>query len=55
MKHLFIGLIIVKGDYRNSIVNLEGKAVNTVINNDYILQISVSEYPHVFDVVAFVS
>lgn len=52
MKHLLVSFVIIEWNDRNSIINLERKAVDTVIDNDDVLEISVFKDPQVLDVVA---
>lgn len=53
VKHFFISLVIVERNNGDSIIDLECKTVNTVVNYDDILEIAVSKDAHILDVVAF--
>ena len=53
MQHFFICFIIIKWNDGNTIVYLESKTVDTVVNDYYVFEISVTEYSQVFDVIAF--
>lgn len=50
---LLIILILVEGYNWDPIVELVTKRVNCVVHNDKILQLSVRDYPQVFDVYTF--
>ena len=56
MQHLLVGLVLVERNDRDPIVDLEGEAVDRVVDDDHILEVPlVFEDPHVFYVVAFFS
>lgn len=52
MHHFFILSIIVKGNYWNSIIDLECKAIHTVVDDDYILEVPILKYPKILYIVA---
>lgn len=43
MKHLFVSLIIIEWNDGNTIVNLECKTVNTIVDDDDVFEISIAE------------
>lgn len=53
MKHFFISFVVVKGYNRDSIIDLESEAVDAVVNDDDVLEVTVVEDAEVLDVVAF--
>ena len=55
MHHFFILLIIIERNDRNTIIDLECKTINTVVNDDYVLEIPVLEDPKIFDIVPLLS
>ena len=55
MHHFFILLIIIERNDRNTIIDLECKTINTVVNDDYVLEIPVLEDPEIFDIVPLLS
>lgn len=52
MKHFLIGFVIIEWNDRYSIINLERKTVDTIVNDDNVLEVSVFKDPQVLDVVA---
>ena len=48
-------LIIIERNDRNTIIDLECKTINTVVNDDYVLEIPVLEDPEIFDIVPLLS
>lgn len=55
MHHFFILLIIIERNDRNTIIDLECKTINTVVNDDYVLEVPVLEDPEIFDIVPLLS
>lgn len=53
MKHLLIRGFMVERDYRNTIVNLVGKGVNTIVNYNHVFHCPIGYYSQIFDVIPF--
>ena len=51
--HFFILLVIVEGNDRDAIVNLEGKTVHAIINNHNILEVPASKNTQILHVISF--
>ena len=52
MQHLFILWVLIEGDYGHSVVQLERKGVDRVVDDHDVLQITISKNSQVFDIVA---
>ena len=50
VEHFFIAGVIVEGNYRDSIVDLEGEAVHRIINDDHILKSSIANDSEILNV-----
>lgn len=53
VQHLFVFLVGVEWNDGDAVVNLKGEGEDWVVDNDQVTEVSVSEYPKVFHVVAF--
>lgn len=53
VEHLFVFGIIIKRDDWDPVVDLEGERVDGVVYEHNVIQVTVTDDPQVFDVVAF--
>jgi hypothetical protein len=53
MQHFLICLIVIEWYDRDSIVDLEGKTVYRVIDDNDVLEVSITKDPHIFHIIAF--
>ena len=53
MKHLLICGFMVERDYRNTIINLVSKGVNTIVNYNHVFHCPIGYYSQIFDVIPF--
>ena len=50
MEHLFILRVLVEANDWHTVIQLEGKRVDAVIDEDYVTQATLMEYTHILDV-----
>ena len=55
MKQFFIVLVVVEGQNRDAVFQLEAERVDCVVDNDQVFEISVLDYPQILDMHALLS
>ena len=53
MKHLFVALLVVEGDYRDAIVDLVGERVHAIVHYNHVFHLAICDNAEIFDIVAF--